>query len=87
MYCLKGETPWVTKDTVCSIINDNINRERLNNVEQVNTKRKWSLRQLDEFTGVYGNHAYGNVTIAANESGDGLVLVYGVEQFMWASSP
>ena len=45
------------------------------------TQATWSMRQLDEFVGVYGNHAYGNVTVALNESGDGLMLLYGTEQF------
>ena len=40
-----------------------------------------SFRLLDEYVGVYGDYAYGNVTISIDGDTGNLVMVYGREAF------
>ena len=77
----------MTVDNVCEIIKDNetpidpgvidITETEVKHVESSDSKL-----QFEQYVGVYGQYAYGNVTIAMNETGDGLVMYYGRDNYV-----
>ncbi|CAH1794242.1 unnamed protein product [Owenia fusiformis] len=73
-----GETPWLNETTACTFPApwepSNYDNGEVDDVSVVNYN---SSRPLEEYTGLYGNYGYGNVSIVLNTTTQTLELIYG----------
>ena len=77
---LLGEQPWLNASTTCDFPPEDID----NSQEQYNQDDQDDQHVIEEspltisyYVGLYGNYAYGNITISLNSTNDKLLLLYG----------
>ena len=86
-----GVQPWLNIDTVCDVMNSKEIQRRNNRTTQILRRNEVKNRldddvkqnMVENYVGVYGNFAYGTVTVDINTETNDLVLRYGRDNWTW----
>ena len=97
LYIFSDEGPWLSSNDVCDLIDTRLKESPFcsdcnENLDRFFTETRAKLglnvgnsRPVEyapeDYVGMYGDYAYGNVTIDLDSDNGGLIMVYGVEKF------